>query len=343
MTPEQVLDYPLPVPPAPGDTREVMPGIRWLRMPLPFALDHINLWLLDDTDGLVIVDCGLATDATRALWQGIFERELGGRSATRVVATHCHPDHAGLASWLTERFGVPLTMTQGDYLSAHAWRDDAAGFTSDSLVDFYRVNGLDDRRLSALAFRGNAYRKGVPDFPKRYARLVDGQTLAVGGNLWRVVMGYGHSPEHAALYCESLGVLISGDMVLPRISTNIAVQAVEPDGDPLQLFLDSLRRYARLPADTLVLPSHGLPFRGLRERVDQLEEHHRLRLAELEEVCASPRSAGEVIGTLFRRELDTHQLFFAMGEALAHLNRLAAAGALARIDGADGVHRFVRR
>jgi glyoxylase-like metal-dependent hydrolase (beta-lactamase superfamily II) len=320
-----------------------MPGIRWLRMPLPFALDHINLWLLDDTDGLVIVDCGLATDATRALWQGIFERELRGRSVTRVVATHCHPDHAGLASWLTERFGVPLTMTQGDYLSAHAWRDDAAGFTSDSLVDFYRVNGLDDRRLSALAFRGNAYRKGVPDFPKRYARLVDGQTLAVGGNVWRVVMGYGHSPEHAALYCESLGVLISGDMVLPRISTNIAVQAVEPDGDPLQLFLDSLRRYARLPADTLVLPSHGLPFRGLRERVDQLEEHHRLRLAELEEVCASPRSAGEVIGTLFRRELDTHQLFFAMGEALAHLNRLAAAGALARIDGADGVHRFVRR
>jgi glyoxylase-like metal-dependent hydrolase (beta-lactamase superfamily II) len=343
MTPEQVLDYPLPNPPAPGETREVLPGIKWLRMPLPFALDHINLWLLEQDDGLVIVDCGLATDATRALWQEILDRELRGRAVKRVIATHCHPDHAGLASWLTERFRVPLTMTQADYLSAHAWRDDAAGFTAKSLVEFYRVNGLDDERLSALAFRGNAYRKGVPDFPKRYARLTDGQTLALGGNAWRVVMGYGHSPEHAALYCDRLNVLISGDMVLPRISTNIAVQAVEPDGDPLQLFLDSLSRYAQLPVDTLVLPSHGLPFRGLRERILQLEEHHRLRLAELEEVCATPRAAGEVIATLFRRELDTHQLFFAMGEALAHLNRLVATGALARIDGADGVHRFVRR
>jgi glyoxylase-like metal-dependent hydrolase (beta-lactamase superfamily II) len=343
MTPEQVLDYPLPTPPAPGETLEVVPGVRWLRMPLPFALDHINLWLLEDGDGVVIVDCGLATDATRALWEQIFDRELGGRPVKRVVATHCHPDHAGLASWLTERFGVPLTMTQSDYLSAHAWRDDAAGFTSESLVEFYRVNGLDDRRLSALAFRGNAYRKGVPDFPKRYARLVDGQALTIGGNPWRVVMGYGHSPEHAALYCGPLGVLISGDMVLPRISTNIAVQAVEPEGDPLKLFLDSLQRYAELPVGTLVLPSHGLPFRGLQERVLQLEEHHRLRLAELEEVCATPRAAGEVIATLFRRELDTHQLFFAMGEALAHLNRLVATGALARIDAADGVHRFVRR
>jgi glyoxylase-like metal-dependent hydrolase (beta-lactamase superfamily II) len=343
MTPEHVLDYPLPTPPAPGETREVVPGVRWLRMPLPFALDHINLWLLEDTAGWVIVDCGLAPDATRALWQEIFDRELRGRIVTRVIATHCHPDHAGLAAWLAGRFGVTLTMTQADYLSAHAWRDDAAGFTAGSLVDFYRANGLDDERLAALAFRGNAYRKGVPDFPKRYARLVDGQTLAIGANTWRVVMGYGHSPEHAALYCEALGVLVSGDMILPRISTNVAVQAVEPDGDPLRLFLDSLDRYARLPADTLVLPSHGLPFRGMHERVDQLKEHHRLRLGELEEVCVTPKAAGEVIATLFRRALDTHQIFFAMGEALAHLNRLAALGVLARIDGADGVHRFVRR
>jgi glyoxylase-like metal-dependent hydrolase (beta-lactamase superfamily II) len=156
-------------------------------------------------------------------------------------------------------------------------------------------------------------------------------------------VGYGHAPEHVSLFSPEANVLISGDMLLPRISTNVAVSSVNPDGNPLALFLDSLDRYRReVPADVLVLPSHGLPFRGAHERVAQLEEHHAVRLAELEEACAEPRSAAEVIGTLFRRKLDTHQTFFAMGEALAHLNLLAGRGRVTRIVGEDGIVRFAR-
>jgi glyoxylase-like metal-dependent hydrolase (beta-lactamase superfamily II) len=342
MTPEQVLDYPFPKTPEGGSVLEVAPGVKWVRMPLPFALNHINLWLLDDGDAAVIVDSGLGTIQTRELWEQVFADELKGRSVSRLIATHCHPDHAGLAGWLTRKFNAPLLMSQADYLTAHAWRDEAAGYTNDNLIAFLRENGLDEPRLQGFRERGNHYRRNVPDFPNRYHRLLDGDEVVIGPNRWRVIMGYGHAPEHAALHCAALGVLISGDMVLPKISTNVAVTSVDPDANPLGLFLDSIVNYAKLPADTLVLPSHGLPFRGLRERVDQLVEHHRLRLAELEEACAEPQAAADVIGTLFRRELDTHQTFFAMGETLAHLNYLVRTGTLARSRGADGVVRYAR-
>ena len=190
--------------------------------------------------------------------------------------------------------------------------------------------------------RRSNYRSRVPDFPSTYRRLMERQAHRIGGRSWRVIMGYGHAPEHAALHCEELGVLISGDMVLPKISTNVSVWANEPEGNPLALFLDSLSHYAELPPATLVLPSHGLPFKGLRERIAQLKEHHRLRLAELHEACESPKAAADVLDTLFRRKLDTHQLFFAMGEAMAHLHLLEREGRLKRAIGADGVIRYVQ-
>jgi len=343
VSPEQVLDYPHAAPPPPGETRAVAPGVHWLRMPLPFALDHINLWLLEDEAGLAMVDCGLGDAATRALWERIFAGFFAGRTATRVIATHLHPDHAGNAGWLTERFGVPLWMSQADFLMAHAWRDEAAGYSVEALVAHLARNGLVGERLAALASRGNSYARVVPEFPRTYRRIMDGDELVIGGRAWRAIMGYGHAPEHASLHCAELGVLISGDMLLPRISTNISVQQVDPDANPLALFLGSLGRLTELvPAGTLVLPSHGLPFRGMRERVAQLEEHHRLRLGELEDVCAEPKSAAEVIGTLFRRKLDVHQTLFAMGEALAHLNYLMHAGVLARTSDAGGTVRFVK-
>jgi glyoxylase-like metal-dependent hydrolase (beta-lactamase superfamily II) len=343
VTPEQVLDYPHRAPPPPGETREIAPGVHWLRMPLPFALDHINLWLLEDGDRLAIVDCGFAADDTRGLWQRIFEGFFGGRAVSRVVATHLHPDHAGNAGWLTARFDAPLVMSQADFLMAHAWRDEAAGYSTDGLTTHLERNGLAGERLAALRGRGNPYRRSVPDFPVVYQRMMEGDALSIGGRAWRVIMGYGHAPEHASLYCDALGVLISGDMLLPRISTNISVNQVDPLADPLRLFLGSQRHLMSLtPAGTVVLPSHGLPFRGMRERIAQLEEHHRLRLGELEDVCGEPKCAADVLGTLFRRSLDAHQTLFAMGEALAHLNYLMHDGLLRREPGADGIVRFVR-
>ncbi len=340
MRPEQVLDYPQREPPAPGATFEIAPGVHWLRMPLPFALDHINLWLLEDGEGWTIVDCGIGNEATRGLWDVLLAAKLGGKPVTRIFVTHHHPDHAGNAGWLAERFAAPMWMSQGEYLMAHATRDGAAGTSSEALLALFRKNGLDEARIAQLATRGNAYRRSVPDFPLSYRRVLEGETLRIGGREWRVIMGYGHAPEHAALYCAALGTLISGDMVLPRISTNVGVWALNPDGNPLKLFLDSLERYLELPTDTLTLPSHGLPFRGMHARIEQLREHHRLRLEELEEACSEPRSAADVLGTLFRRELDIHQTFFAMGEAMAHLHTLLAEGRVARLTGADGVLRY---
>ncbi len=343
MTPEQALDYPFPQPPPPGETIEVAEGVHWLRMPLPFALDHINLWLLEDGPGFVIVDCGIGNEVTRTLWESVFETRIGARAVHQVIMTHCHPDHAGNAAWLCERFGAPLAASQGDYLTAHAWRDDGAGFTGAELVSFYRANGLDEAHLEGLKDRGNAYKRAVPDFPRRYRRVVDGDEIAIGRRSWQVMMGYGHAPEHASLWCAEERLCISGDMLLPRISTNVSVSSVSPESNPLKQFLDSIARMSSvLSADALVLPSHGLPFRGAHERVAQLEEHHRLRLAELEEACAEPKCAAEAIVTLFRRKLDTHQTFFAMGEALAHLNYLLAQGRLQRTVAGDGVARFAR-
>ena len=342
MTPESVLQYPQTTLPAPGETFEISPGVHWLRMPLPFALDHINLWLLEDEGGWCIVDCGYGNDATRALWDKLFSGRIAGRPVTRVIVTHHHPDHAGNAAWLLARSGAQFWMSQTEYLAAHALHDDQAGFGFEKFVTLYTKNGLGAEYLEKMQARRGSYRRGTPELPVSYRRLIDGQIHRIGKHSWRVISGYGHSPEHAALYCEESGVLISGDMVLPKISTNVSVQVIEPEGNPLALFLSSLERYVSLPADTLILPSHGLPFRGVRERIAQLQEHHRLRLNELHEACDTPKSAADVIATLFRRVLDTQQLFFAMGESMAHLHYLHAEGRLARIDGADGVIRYVR-
>jgi glyoxylase-like metal-dependent hydrolase (beta-lactamase superfamily II) len=344
VTPESILEYPQAAPPAGGETLEIAPGVHWARMPLPFALDHINLWLLEDEmagePAWTLIDSGIGDDVTRGLWERILAERIAGRPVARLIVTHHHPDHAGLASWLVERTGAQLWMPQAEYFAAHAMRDGSSGFGFDRVVAMFERNGLAGEKLTLMQQRRSNYRSRVPAFPSDYRRLMDGDGQRIGGRAWKIIMGYGHAPEHAALYCEELGVLISGDMVLPKISTNVSVWANEPEGNPLALFLNSLSRYAELPATTLTLPSHGLPFRGLRERIAQLKEHHRLRLDELHEACEAPKAAADVLDTLFRRKLDTHQLFFAMGEAMAHLHLLEREGRLARSVGSDGVVRY---
>jgi len=335
------LHYPIEQVPVPGTTIEVVPGVRWIRMPLPYQLDHVNLWLLRDGEGWTLVDAGITLDAVKQHWGEIFDSELGGRPVRRLVVTHFHPDHLGLASWLAERLDVPVVMTQGEHLMACAVSEQIAGYGLQSMLAFFRRHGLSEERLDALSRRGNAYKRGVPGLPPTYARIIDGDSIAIDGQDWRVIVGYGHSPEHAALYCAKLGVLISGDMVLPRISTNVSVTAANPGADSLGLFLRSIDRYAQLPADTLVLPSHGRPFRGLQTRTAQLSAHHRERCEALLAVCDAPKTAWELAPTLFPRELDTHQTMFAMGEAIAHLNYLEQARELKSVE-QKGAIRFVR-
>jgi glyoxylase-like metal-dependent hydrolase (beta-lactamase superfamily II) len=326
------IDYPLEQPPAPGTALAVADGVHWLRMPLPFALDHINLWLLDDAEGCVAVDTGIALDAVKDAWKSV----LAGRrnfKLSRQIVTHFHPDHLGLAAWLQAETGAPLWMTQGEYLTAQAIAEGIAPFGVAAMLAFFRAHGLDADRLAALEKRGNAYKRGVPAIPPTFHRLAEGDILTIGARDWRVIVGHGHAPEHASLYCAELGVLISGDMLLPRISTNISVFAAQPDADPLGLFLASLDRLAALPADTLVLPSHGRPFRGLHARIAALQEHHAARCADLLAACAQePHSAAGLLTVLFGRPIeDAHQTMFAMGEAIAHLNHLLHQRRLERV------------
>jgi glyoxylase-like metal-dependent hydrolase (beta-lactamase superfamily II) len=341
---EAQLDYPFgDTLPAPGAVREVAPGVLWVRMDLPFALNHINLWLLRDQDGWTIVDCGIATDAIRAAWDSVFEHHLDGLPVRRVIVTHCHPDHVGLSGWLCERWQAPLWMTAGEFGFARMMAAALPGVDGTSGLPHFQLHGLrDPALLEQLASRNNYYPSLVPSVPAAYRRLQDGQEVRIGTHDWRVVTGCGHSPEHASLYCADLKLLLSGDMVLPRISTNVSVFAVEPEANPVQLYLDSLARFDPLPAETLVLPAHGKPFHGLHTRIRQLREHHRARLAEVFDACTEPRSAADIVPLMFRRALDAHQLTFALGEALAHLHQLWFDGKLAREMGTDGILRFRR-
>ena len=346
---EAQLDYPLgETLPDPGTLLQVAPGVFWLRMGLPFALNHINLWLLedafDDGAGWTAIDCGIANDLTRQSWQTIFDTGLRGLPIKRVLATHCHPDHVGLADWLCQRWHAPLWMTTGEYTHARLMSAALPGFDGAAMLQHFRRHGLTDAALiDQLKERTDHFRALVPTVPNSHVRIQDNQTIRIGQHHWRVFTGFGHTSEHASLYCADLGVMISGDMVLPRISTNVSVLAIEPESNPVQQYLDSLAKLADLPADTLVLPSHGKPFRGVHTRIAQLNDHHAARLAEVVDACSQPQSAAQIVPLMFPRKLDGHQLSFALGEALAHLHKLWFDGVLQRVEEADGVLRFVRR
>ena len=327
---------------ASGTTQEIAPGVLWVRMPLPFALDHINLWLVADGDHWTMVDCGLGTNTTRELWEQIVRRDLGGRAIGRIIVTHYHPDHIGLAGWLSGRLGVVPWMTRGEFLTAHAACHSVGGTGYARVRDFFERHGLAPARLEAAGVKDGNYRRGVEPLPETFRRIRHGDRIAIGDHSWEVIVGYGHAPEHAALASVSAGLLIAGDMLLPRISTNVSVWPVEPDGDPLGDFLASLDRFAGLAPDTLVLPSHGLPFRGIQARIGQLKAHHATRLEKLAAVCDVEKTAAELMPALFRREFTDYQLMFAMGETIAHLNHLWHKGMVRRIARPDGLWRFVR-
>lgn len=337
------LSFPHAAAPASGAVTTVAPGIKWLRMPLPFALDHINLWLLEDRDGWVIVDSGLDTDDTKRHWDDVLGHALDGKPVTRLIVTHFHPDHMGLAGWLTEKLAVPLWCTETEWLFARMLcLDDTEAFVTNAL-EFYRRTGADEATRSIFAGRGNPYRKRVSPVPHRFHRLSDGGEVTIGGHRWRVIVGRGHAPEHACLYSGDLDIFIAGDQVLPKISPNVSLWPQEPDADPLALFLSSLETIKHaVPASALVLPSHGLPFRGLHTRIDQLASHHEARLGEVEAACAAPRTCTEIVPVLFRRNLDAHQIGFAIGETLAHLQYLVNKGRMSRAERSDGVYIYRR-
>ncbi len=334
------LRFPLAEAPAPGTVIDVAPGVKWLRMPLPFALNHINLWVLDDGDGWTLIDTGINSSDTRGLWAALFAGPLKAKPVKRILCTHYHPDHFGLAGWLTEAHGVPLWVTREEIETARYILAQTPDVSVSLASRLYTRAGLGSALPAMLAVRGEGYKGRVSALPEKYIALDPTRPVEAAGATWRIVIGEGHSPQLAALYAASLGVLISGDQVLPGISPNVSVRDSQPDSNPLKAFLESLMRFRALPNDTLVLPSHKMPFYGLHERVDQLIAHHLDRLGVARTACANGATAGEVMQAMFRRDFDPHQLAFALGETLAHLNYLIVNGDIVREETPAGVDRY---
>lgn len=319
---------------------EIASGVFWLRMPLPFALDHINLWVLDDGDGWVIVDTGVDRPAVREAWDALFAAPMSGRPVKRVMVTHMHPDHFGLAGWLTARWRAPLHMTAEEYLTGRALSGPSRPLGWEARA-FLKRAGLTEAEVDeAERLEYGGFGASVSAPPQSFHRLSDGDRLVIGGRDWRVVVGRGHSPEHACFHCPELGILISGDQVLPRISSNVGVYALEPAANPLKLWLQSLDRFKRLPEDTRILPAHGEPFSGLHGRLNALIHGHEERLRLIRRHLHRPLSVAECLPLMFRRKLDGFARLLAVGEALAHLELLVDRGLARAEDGPDGVRRF---
>jgi glyoxylase-like metal-dependent hydrolase (beta-lactamase superfamily II) len=324
------VSYPFASPPAPGGAIEVAPGVQWIRMPLPYSLDHINVWTIADGDGLAIVDTGARTDAATALWRRLFAGSRAPRPVTRVFVTHMHPDHVGMAGWLTRTFDCRLWMTRVEYLNCRVAASDSGREAPDDGVDFYRRAGWSSAAIELYRARFGRFGQHIHALPDSFRRLQDGQEIAIGEHVWRVIVGTGHSPEHACLYCPELKLLISGDQVLPRISSNVSVYPLEPHADPMADWYASIDKLKQqVPDDVLVLPAHNDCFRGLHARLDRLRRGQDRSLDRLRETLGEPRRAVDVFGALFARhvgEEDMSRMSLATGESLACLNYLIGRG-----------------
>jgi glyoxylase-like metal-dependent hydrolase (beta-lactamase superfamily II) len=339
----QDFHYELDSRPSDGETMMVADGVTWLRMPLPFSLNHINLWLLRDGGGWVIVDTGLYTSTTREIWQRVFANGMRNDPATHIVVTHLHPDHAGCANWLVEQFGVELWMTLEEYLLCRILIADTGKEAPPNGVWFYRAAGFDDEQIALYRDNFGMFGKVVPAMPQSLRRLRDGEALEFAGHRWEVIVGRGHSPAHACLYDRGRNILISGDQILPTISPNISVWPTEPHANPLRDFFDSIDKMERiLNEDVLVLPAHGKPFRGVHARLQMLRREHTERLEILLDNGREPRRVVDVFGDLFGRAINNSNRIMATGEALAHLNYLVATGDMLSTSDDDGVTWFQR-
>ena len=329
--------------PQPGTTQRVAEGIHWLRMPLPFELEHINVWLLEDDGGWAIVDTGISTGTSKDIWREVFADTMRGLPATHVIATHLHPDHIGCAGWLTRQFDVDLLMTREEYMLARLLVADTGKPAPEEAIRFYKAAGFSEEALQDYRDRFGFFGRVVSRLPESCVRMQENDRLAVGDYSWRVLIGRGHSPEHACLYCEELNLLISGDQVLPTISANVSVWPTQPEANPMKLWLESLAALReQIPEDVLVLPSHGKPFRGAHDRIDALIAGHMQRLESLHECLAEPSRAIDTFDRLYGRRVPGSQRVMATGEAIAHLHYLVANGDAVSQKDPDGVIWYSR-
>ncbi len=321
-----------------GSAVEVAEGVLWLRMPVWGSLEAINVWALADGDGWTIVDTGLRKTETAAAWREAFATTLAGRPVRRVIVTHLHPDHSGMAGWIVQKQPARLWMSRLEYMTLRV----LAGYTGQEApkeaINFYRAAGWDEQSLDHYRARFGDFGKPLYPLPNSFHPLQNGQILDIGGRDWEVVIGRGHSPEHAMLYCREAKLLISGDQVLPAISSNVSLQPMEPEADPLSDWLCSLKAIReRVADDVLVLPAHGKPFHGLHARIDGLVGGHEKGLERLLAILETPKRAVDVFPALFKRKIDGNVLSLATGESLAHLACLRSRGLATSATDEDGI------
>ena len=342
--PNDSINYVYDFIPEIGEAIDALPGLKWLRLPLPFLLGHINVWLLRDGDGWAIVDTGINTSATRDVWKDVIGKALGDAKITRVFVTHLHPDHVGCAGWLCDRFDVDLYMSRDEYLLCRLLVSDTGMPAPEEGRRFYRSAGFSEEHMFRYIEMFGSFGKVVAPLPQSYHRLFEESVLNIGDREWQVITGHGHSPEHACLYCPEQNVLISGDQILPTISSNVSVFPTEPAANPLAGWFESLHRLKDvLPDDVLVLPAHGKPFRGVKSRLDALIEEHETGLVELRKLCREPKRAVDVFPALFKSKITDNNLIMATGEAIAHLNYLWYEGELQIARFEDGMRWFQTR
>ena len=330
--------------PEPGELIALADGVGWARLPVPGSLKHINVWALDDGEpesgGVALVDTGLDIPPSREAWEALFAGPLAGRTVTRVIVTHFHPDHIGLAGWMTERFGVALWMSRDEWLFARMLTADTRPAAPREAIAYWRAAGWSPEQVEAEAAKGwGRFASVVSPVPLSFIRIRDGDRLRIGARDWRVMVGNGHCPEHVCLIDVQAGLMIAGDQVLPRITSNVSLSLSEPEADPLGDWLSSIAKLKTLPETLLVLPSHGEPFTGLHARLDALDAGHRDRLDALHAHIAEPRRAVDCFSVLFGRKIDESVIGLATGEAMAHLRRLEVEGR-ARRDVTDGTNWY---
>lgn len=331
----RAIEYPF-APPAPGGAVEVAPGVLWMRLPAPMRPDHVNVYALDEGDGWTLVDAGLDTEATRALWAELLAGPLGGRPVRRVIVTHHHPDHVGLAGWFQAR-GATLWTTRTAWLFARMLSLDPQPRPRAEVLAFWRAGGMPEAMLAARAeARPFNYADVVAEMPLGFRAIGEGDRIDAGGRRWRVALGSGHAPDHATLWSEDVAIV--GDQVLPGITSNLGVYATEPEADTVGPWIASCRRLGALAGAQLALPGHGRPFRGLGARLAALEaDALAARDRLLATLAEGPRTAAGCFVTLYGREIGEGAFVLALAEALGHLNHLRATGLALRETGPDGV------
>ena len=326
---QATISYEYDARPETGFTMSIADGIHWLRMPLPFALGHINLWLLHDDDGWAIVDTGVYTEDARNVWTQTFAAPINNERITRVIVTHLHPDHVGCAGWLSKDPDIDLWMTRDEYLLCRILVADTGRAAPDEGTRFYHAAGFPPEAMNRYREMFGFFGKYVAPLPEAYKRLVAGDNLSIGDDSWEIIIGRGHSPEHACLYNKERNMLISGDQILPTISSNVSVYPTEPSANPLRDWIESLTMMKeRVPEDVLVLPAHGKPFRGAHARLDALIEEHQEGLSALYDVCKKPVRAVDAFPALFKSKITGSNLIMATGESIAHLNYLLDDGSI---------------